>query len=55
MTPRDDGLLGHAKKRMTGKCRDKLAFQDMVKDGEAENRIDDGNDFTGWYVLLFLR
>jgi hypothetical protein len=31
MTPLDDGDSGQAKNRKTGKCRDMLVFQDMMK------------------------
>jgi hypothetical protein len=31
MTPLEDGLLGHAKKRSTVRCRDSPAFHDMVE------------------------
>jgi hypothetical protein len=30
MTPFDEGLFGHAKKRSTGRLRDKPALQDMI-------------------------
>jgi len=39
MTPREDGLLGHAKNRKHGKWRDNPAFQDMAVAAATDEKI----------------